>query len=102
MWLLVAAVGGFRRRGNDPRPWREDTAFVEDGIYRHTRNPMYVGMALAYAALALAFNSMWPLLMLGPVLFVVRHYVIGREEAYLAQRFGETYQQYCSRVPRWF
>lgn len=100
--LLLSALGGFRRRGNDPRPWREDTAFVEDGIYRHTRNPMYLGMALAYVALALAFNTMWALLTLGPVLFVVRHYVIGREENYLVQRFGEDYQRYCSRVPRWF
>jgi protein-S-isoprenylcysteine O-methyltransferase Ste14 len=101
-WLLLSALGGFRRKGNDPRPWREDTAFVGDGIYRHTRNPMYLGMALAYVALALAFNSLWPLLTLGPVLFVIRHYVIGREEAYLAQRFGQTYLDYCQRVGRWF
>ena len=101
-WLLLSALGGFRRKGNDPRPWREDTAFVEDGIYRHTRNPMYLGMALAYIALTLAFNSLWPLLTLGPVLFVIRHYVIGREEAYLAQRFGQTYADYCQRVGRWF
>ena len=101
-WLLLSALGGFRRKGNDPRPWREDTAFVGDGIYRHTRNPMYLGMALAYVALTLAFNSLWPLLTLGPVLFVIRHYVIGREEAYRAQRFGQTYPDYGQRVGRWF
>ncbi len=101
-WLLLSALGGFRRKGNDPRPWREDTAFVGDGIYRHTRNPMYLGMALVYVAITLAFNSLWPLLTLGPVLFVIRHYVIGREEAYLTQRFGQTYTDYCSKVGRWF
>jgi protein-S-isoprenylcysteine O-methyltransferase Ste14 len=99
--LLLSALGGFRRKGNDPRPWREDTAFVEDGIYRHTRNPMYVGMALAYVAITLAFNSYWPFLALVPVLVVIHYYVIAREEAYLAERFGQTYLDYCTRVRRW-
>ena len=99
--LLGLALGGFRRKGNDPRPWREDTAFVEDGIYRHTRNPMYVGMALIYAATALAFNTLWPLITLGPVIVVIHYYVIAREEAYLADRFGQTYLDYCRRVRRW-
>jgi len=99
--LLGMALGGFRRKGNDPRPWREDTAFVEDGIYRHTRNPMYVGMALIYAATALAFNTLWPLITLGPVIVVIQYYVIAREEAYLAERFGQDYLDYCTRVRRW-
>lgn len=99
--LLLSALGGFRRKGNDPRPWREDTAFVEDGIYRHTRNPMYVGMALMYVAIMLAFNSLWPLITLGPVLVVIHYYVIAREEDYLAERFGQAYLDYCTRVRRW-
>lgn len=100
-WLLLSALRGFRRKGNDPRPWREDTAFVEDGIYRHTRNPMYVGMALMYVAIMLAFNSLWPLITLGPVLLVIHYYVIAREEDYLADRFGQAYLDYCTRVRRW-
>lgn len=102
VWLLAAALGGFKRRGIDPRPWREDSALVVEGIYRHTRNPMYVGMALACAAVAVACNTAWPLLMLAPTLLAIRYYVIAREEAYLAIRFGEDYRDYCAKVPRWF
>lgn len=102
LWLLGAALGGFRRRGNDPRPWREDRALVEEGIYRHTRNPMYLGMALAYVAAAVAMNAMWPLLTLGPVVFWIQHGVIAREERYLADTFGQPYLDYCARVRRWF
>ena len=102
LWLLVSALGGFRRKGNDPRPWREDSALVVEGIYRHTRNPMYLGMALLYVAGAVAMNSVWPLLTLGPVLFVVQHHVIAREERYLADLFGEAYLDYCKAVRRWF
>lgn len=101
-WLLGSALLGFRRRGNDPRPWRPDTALVAEGIYRHTRNPMYLGMALLYVAVAVAMNSMWPLLTLGPVVFTLQHYVIAREERYLAATFGQPYLDYCAKVRRWF
>ncbi|GAB2499365.1 methyltransferase family protein [Arenimonas alkanexedens] len=102
VWLAGSALRGFRRKGNDPRPWREDTAFVAEGVYRHTRNPMYLGMALAYGAVTLALNTLWPLLTFVPVLLVIRYYVIGREERYLATVFGQTYRDYCHRVRRWF
>lgn len=102
VWLLASSLRSFRRRRNDPRPWREDTALVEDRLYRHTRNPMYLGMALAYATVALAFNALWPLLLLVPVLVVIRYYVIAREEDYLARQFGQPYLDYCSRTRRWF
>ena len=102
LWLLVSALGGFRRKGNDPRPWREDSALVVEGIYEHTRNPMYLGMAMAYGAITLALNTLWPLLMLVPVLLLIRYYVIAREERYLAQLFGDAYRDYCRQVRRWF
>lgn len=102
IWLVGSALGGFRRQGTDPRPWREDSALVVAGIYRHTRNPMYLGMALAYGALTLALNTLWPLLTFVPVILLIRYYVIGREERYLARLFGQPYLDYCRRVRRWF
>ncbi len=102
VWLLASALRSFRLRNNDPRPWREDIALVEDSLYRHTRNPMYLGMALAYATVSLMFNALWPLLLLVPVLVVIRGYVIAREERYLTERFGQPYLNYCTRVRRWF
>ena len=82
--------------------WLIGSALVVEGIYRHTRNPMYLGMALAYAAVTLALNTLWPLLTLVPVLLLVRYYVIGREERYLTDLFGDAYRDYCQRVRRWF
>lgn len=102
IWLIGSALGGFRREGTDPRPWREDSALVVGGIYRHTRNPMYLGMALAYVAATLALNTLWPLLVLVPVLLLIRYYVIAREERYLDSLFGDAYRDYCRHVRRWF
>jgi protein-S-isoprenylcysteine O-methyltransferase Ste14 len=102
IWLVGSALGIFHRAGTDPRPWREDSALVVDGIYRQTRNPMYVGMAAAYVAITLALDAAWPLLTLVPVLLVIRNHVVLREEAYLRKRFGPAYFDYCLRVRRWF
>src|SRR5690348_2099873 len=52
--LGLGAVFRFRRAGTNPEPWRPTTTIVTGGAYRFTRNPMYLGMALLYAALAVA------------------------------------------------
>ena len=99
--LIASALGLFHRAGTDPLPMRPTTSLVFDGPYRFTRNPMYLGMALVYAAAALLLDLPWALLLLPAVLFVIRTRVINREERYLEARFGEPYRAYRSRVRRW-
>jgi protein-S-isoprenylcysteine O-methyltransferase Ste14 len=99
--LLVTALRGFRRSGTNPEPWRPSTAIVTTGIYRFTRNPMYLGMTLAYLALALALDSGVALVLLAPLLATVQVGVIQREERYLEAKFGESYRAYLSQVRRW-
>jgi protein-S-isoprenylcysteine O-methyltransferase Ste14 len=77
------------------------TTIVETGPYRFTRNPIYLGMVLGLIGLAIAFNSLWLLMMLVPFALVIRYGVITREEACLEHRFGDVYRRYCARVPRW-
>ena len=99
--LILAGLLTFLWKGARAEPWRGTDVFVAGGIYRLTRNPMYVGFALAYAGLALLFRSPVAGLMLIPVLAIMDRLVIPREEAYLARRFGETYEAYRRRVRRW-
>ena len=74
---------------------------VTDGIYRYSRNPMYLGMALLLAAWALWLGNAaaW----LGIVLFValINRYQIRPEERILAAKFGDDYHSYCRRTRRW-
>ncbi len=99
--LLVLALGRFKAAGtNVPTPLPA-TALVEDGIYRYSRNPIYVALSLTFLGLATVANSAWLLLMLLPVLAVMRYGVIAREERYLADKFGEAYLNYKARVRRW-
>ncbi len=101
MLAISLALNLFRRAGTRPEPWQPSSAIVATGVYRYTRNPMYLGMALLYMGLALILDSVSSLMLLVPLLIVIRYGVIGREEAYLERKFGEPYRQYRSRVRRW-
>lgn len=98
---IVLALNLFRRAGTRPEPWQPSSTIVETGVYRFTRNPMYLGMTLIYAGIALALDSVSSLVLLVPLLIVIRYGVIGREEAYLERKFGEPYRHYRGRVRRW-
>jgi protein-S-isoprenylcysteine O-methyltransferase Ste14 len=100
--LCASAIVMVRRSGSSIRPDRPTTALVVRGPYRWTRNPMYVGLAILSAGIAVVANALWPLLMLIGVLGIVRRRVIAREEAYLERAFGREYRRYRDRVPRWF
>ena len=99
--LMFVSVGVFWSRKTTILPDRAATEFVVVGPYRFTRNPMYVGMSVAYVGLSLAFSPVWPLVLLPLAMLLVVRLVIRREEAYLLRRFGASYEEYCSRVRRW-
>jgi protein-S-isoprenylcysteine O-methyltransferase Ste14 len=98
---IVAAAGLFRRAGITPEPWTSTTSIVTTGIYRRTRNPMYLGMALIYAGLAFALDAPLALILLPVALVMIQTQVIAREERYLEAKFGEPYRDYSRRVRRW-
>ena len=96
------AMRGFGRAGTSVLPFGDrTTAIVTDGPYRFSRNPMYVGMTSLYVGVAAAAGVVWAFAALPIVLVVIRYYVIAREEAYLAAKFGDSYREYQSRVRRW-
>jgi protein-S-isoprenylcysteine O-methyltransferase Ste14 len=80
---------------------RAATRVVNQGPYRWTRNPMYVGSVAVYVGFALLLNTIWPLVALPVVVYALTTIVIAREEAYMRRRFGVDYDDYCQRVPRW-
>ena len=99
--VVIIAATRFRSAGTEIAPWRPSTAMVTTGLYRFTRNPMYLGMALVYAGLSVLANSVFALACLFPVLAVVTYGVIKREERYLEVTFGEAYRAYKGKVRRW-
>jgi protein-S-isoprenylcysteine O-methyltransferase Ste14 len=100
--LIVAAAGRFSSTGQKPAPWTPTPQIINDGIYRYTRNPMYVGMALLQAALGLGVSSLWIVLMVPASAAAVYLTAIRPEENYLTEKFGEGYLSYKRTVRRWF
>ena len=74
---------------------------IAEGIYKITRNPMYLGMTLIVVAIGLFFAS-YAIAVLGLfAAIIIDRLVIAREEAYLEARFGQSYADYKTQVRRW-
>lgn len=71
------------------------------GPFGLSRNPLYLGLIVLDAGLALLWPSMWALLMLPAGVAAVRWGAIGPEERYLTAKFGADYEAYRQRVRRW-
>lgn len=99
--LFAAGVRNFSR-AETPLPTNQPArVLVTTGIYRWTRNPIYLGLFLVYGGIGVATQSPWVLLLLLPIAITVRYGVVAREEAYLERRFGDAYREYKARVRRW-
>ena len=99
--LGLAGTGALVRGGTTPFPHRPSRALVASGVYRLSRNPIYLSMAVLLAGVAVALRSGGHLLMLVLLVIVFDRTQIKREERYLEGLFGEEYRRYASRVRRW-
>ncbi|GAA1974277.1 isoprenylcysteine carboxylmethyltransferase family protein [Nocardioides panacihumi] len=94
LWLF-----GRHRTGLLPgQPTRE---IIEEGPYRLSRNPLYVGLLALYVGLALLAPTFWGLVLLPVAVLLLSWGAIGPEERFLHERFGATYDDYARRVRRW-
>ncbi|HET7108904.1 MAG TPA: isoprenylcysteine carboxylmethyltransferase family protein [Candidatus Acidoferrum sp.] len=106
LFVLGAIIAGwglliFRKVRTTTVPGQTSTNLVTWGPYRFTRNPMYVGLVLAYLGEAALLKQIWPLVVLPFTLLYLNTTVIPLEEAKLQEVFPEEYEQFRSRVRRW-
>lgn len=99
--LAFACILLFHRAGTNVPPYRPTTALVTDGPYRHSRNPMYIALFLAYLGIGVMADNGWMLALTVPLFMVMNVGVIAREDRYLEGKFGAAYIEYKSRVRRW-
>jgi protein-S-isoprenylcysteine O-methyltransferase Ste14 len=99
--LAIQGSRSFARAGTNIVPFTESTALVTDGVFRISRNPMYLGMALMLAGVALLLNGWLPWLVILPFVGVIRVFFIRNEERLMEQTFGAAYADYRQSVRRW-
>lgn len=99
--LAIFPARRFRKAGTSVMPGEPSTALVQEGAYKVTRNPIYIGLILTYFGLCLVLTSVWMLLLLIPAVIILHRGVVKREEDYLDWKFGDAYRRYADQVPRW-
>jgi protein-S-isoprenylcysteine O-methyltransferase Ste14 len=101
--LLVTAVAAFVKARTTVNPHNPETAstLVTTGLYRISRNPMYLAMAMLLIAGAILLGN-WAAF-IGPLVFIalITHLQIKPEEEILRNQFGEDYLAYCRQTRRW-
>jgi protein-S-isoprenylcysteine O-methyltransferase Ste14 len=99
--LLVLANGLFLRAGTDAIPFRKVSTLVTHGVYRYTRNPMYLGMVAVLLGCAVTVGALSALPV--PLVFaaIIQARFIVPEENMLRTLFPDQYPAYCERVRRW-
>jgi protein-S-isoprenylcysteine O-methyltransferase Ste14 len=103
--VIVASVAffQFRRVGTTVNPMKptDSAALVTQGIYRFSRNPMYVGDALMLIGWALWLANAAALALVALFIVYLNRYQIAPEERALGARYGAAYTEYCRAVRRW-
>lgn len=85
----------------DPRVPEQSTNLVVSGVYRHSRNPMYLGFFLVLCAWSLYLGNILSLLILPGFVVYMNRFQIIPEERFMQDQFGEVYDKYRSEVRRW-
>jgi len=99
--LLAVSLGHFLMRGTTVMPTREPDKLVTEGIYRISRNPMYLGMLLILVGVPFVMASVTGLIFALLFFLIMDQSVIPREEKMVQGIFGEDYLEYKSHTRRW-
>jgi len=108
-WMLIAifavwngwALATIARHRTALLPGGETTVIIDHGPFAWSRNPLYVGLLVGSAGLALVAGSLWALVVLPVEWALLRWGAVLPEERYLAAKFGSAYVDYVDRVRRW-
>ena len=99
--LNLVAGRAFIRSGNPVRALEVPQNLVTDGVYRFSRNPMYLGMVLILTGVAFLLATLTPFIIVPVFAVVIDRVFIDAEETVLEERFDGRYRQYRQEVRRW-
>lgn len=99
LWSLFL----FLKKRTTPNPMKPEntTGLVVNGLYKYSRNPMYVGLLIILTGYAIWLGSLTPFLVLPLFYWAITEMQIKPEERVLTDKFGEDYQTYKNSVRRW-
>lgn len=101
--VAVAGVIAFSKHKTTVNPFtpEDSSSLVSSGIYRYTRNPMYLGFLLLLAGWGVLLSNLFALTLLPAFIAYMNRFQIQPEERALQQHFGAEFRAYKQRVKRW-
>jgi protein-S-isoprenylcysteine O-methyltransferase Ste14 len=99
--LAIAGNQRFRRQGTSVIPFSPSSALVTDGVFRFTRNPMYLGLLTGLLGVVVLSGALSPLVLVVGLAVLLHARFVLPEEALMRAQFGEAYEAYRRRVRRW-
>jgi protein-S-isoprenylcysteine O-methyltransferase Ste14 len=101
--LVLASVAErqFRRAGTAVRPFEPSSVLVTGGVFRFSRNPMYVGLVLALLGIGIGLGSAAPFVVVPVFVWLIAAIFVLPEERMMTEQFGDEYEAYRRRVRRW-
>ncbi|MGF1687575.1 isoprenylcysteine carboxylmethyltransferase family protein [Photobacterium japonica] len=101
--VILLAVISFKRHQTTVNPYALEgvSTLVDSGIFRYSRNPMYVAMAMSLLGIAVLQGASLSLFYVAGFIIYITQFQIKPEEAFLQERFGVVYVEYCQQVRRW-
>lgn len=101
---IAVAVSGLlqlHRQRTTVKAFGSPSRLVTDGVFRRTRNPIYLGLALALAGLCMLFGVRCLLIPVVLFVIIVDRWIIPSEERVLSRTFGPQFEQYRATTSRW-
>lgn len=101
LYIAVDATIRLNKAKTNVPPWKPTSTIVQTGVYRFTRNPLYVSLWFLLMGLGLVLDR--AAVLSGSFFFLIITYYVAvkKEEAYLERKFGDEYLEYKNRVRRW-
>lgn len=101
LYFIFAGSNKFNQAKTTHMTFGEPNVLVTDGIYKYTRNPMYLGFVMLLLGVAVILGSLTPFFVVLAFIVITDVCYIKYEEKVLANIFGEAYLAYCNKTRRW-
>lgn len=99
--ISIIAEAQFTKRNTTVHPFKTSTSLVVDGMFRYSRNPMYLGFVLILVGVGILLGSLLPFIIIPIFAAIIQYKFIRIEEKMMAQSFGVAWKEYAQQTRRW-
>jgi len=101
LWINLSADRAFKKAETTVKPFEESNALIQDGVFRWSRNPMYLGFVAILLGISVILRSLSPYIAVVVFVVLIDLMFIRVEEQMLEEKFGDGWKRYRSGVRKW-